>query len=183
VFDVLRNASMFKPRVLPHLVVCWGGHAISREEYDYSKAVGYQLGLRGMDICTGCGPGAMRGPMKGATIGHAKQRISNGRYIGISEPGLIAAESPNPIVNHLIVMPDIEMRLEAFVRVGHGIIVFPGGVGTLEEILFLLGTLMDPASADICLPVVFTESKSSNGYFRRIDQFLVQTLGEQVRQY
>ncbi|HLT64117.1 MAG TPA: nucleotide 5'-monophosphate nucleosidase PpnN, partial [Pseudohongiella sp.] len=183
VFDVLRNASMFKPRVLPHLVVCWGGHAISREEYDYSKAVGYQLGLRGMDICTGCGPGAMKGPMKGATIGHAKQRISNGRYIGISEPGIIAAESPNPIVNHLIVMPDIEKRLEAFVRVGHGIIVFPGGVGTLEEILFLLGTLMDPANADICLPVVFTESKSSNGYFRRIDQFLVQTLGEQVRQY
>ncbi len=183
VFDVLRNASLFQPRVLPHLVVCWGGHAISRDEYDYSKAVGYQLGLRGLDICTGCGPGAMKGPMKGATIGHAKQRIRIGRYIGISEPGIIAAESPNPIVNHLIVMPDIEKRLEAFVRVAHGIIVFPGGVGTLEEILFLLGTLMDPANADVCLPVVFTEPAISNGYFRRIDQFLVQTLGEQVRQY
>ena len=183
VFDVLRNANLFQPRVLPHLVVCWGGHAISREEYDYSKAVGYHLGLRGMDICTGCGPGAMKGPMKGAAVGHAKQRLRNGRYIGISEPGIIAAESPNPIVNHLIVMPDIEKRLEAFVRVGHGIIVFPGGVGTLEEILFLLGTLMDPANADIVLPVVFTESSVSNGYFRRIDSFLVQTLGEQVRQY
>jgi hypothetical protein len=183
VFDVLRNAGIFQLRVLPHLVVCWGGHAISREEYDFSKAVGYQLGLRGLDIITGCGPGAMKGPMKGATIGHAKQRISGGRYIGISEPGIIAAESPNPIVNHLIVMPDIEKRLEAFVRVAHGIIVFPGGVGTLEEILFLLGTLMEPANADICLPVVFAESSVSNGYFQRVDQFLVQTLGEQVRQY
>ena len=54
--------------------------------------------------------------MKGATIGHAKQRIRDGRYIGITEPGIIAAESPNPIVNHLVIMPDIEKRLEAFVR-------------------------------------------------------------------
>lgn len=183
VFDVLRNAGFFQPRVLPNLVVCWGGHAISREEYDFSKAVGYQLGLRGLDIVTGCGPGAMKGPMKGATIGHAKQRIKGGRYIGISEPGIIAAESPNPIVNHLVVMPDIEKRLEAFVRVAHGIVVFPGGVGTLEEILFLLGTLMNPANADVSLPVVFAESAVSNGYFQRIDQFLVQTLGEDVRQY
>ena len=56
------------------VVVCWGGHSISRSEYDYTKEVGYQMGLRSLDICTGCGPGAMKGPMKGATIGHAKQR-------------------------------------------------------------------------------------------------------------
>lgn len=183
VFHVLRNAGLLRARELPRLVVCWGGHAISREEYDYSKAVGYQLGLRGLDICTGCGPGAMKGPMKGATIGHAKQRTSGGRYIGISEPGIIAAESPNPIVNHLVVMPDIEKRLEAFVRLGHGIIVFPGGVGTLEEILFLLGTLMDPVNKEVCLPLIFTEPTSSRGYFEKIDAFLVTTLGEQVRQY
>ncbi len=183
VFDLLRNAGLLQPRVLPRLVVCWGGHSISREEYDYSKLIGYQLGLRGMDICTGCGPGAMKGPMKGATIGHAKQRIGNGRYIGISEPGIIAAESPNPIVNHLIVMPDIEKRLEAFVRAGHGIIVFPGGVGTLEEILFIVGTLMDPANQDIHIPLVFSEPQESDGYFAHVDQFLVQTLGEQVRKY
>ena len=108
------------------IVVCWGGHAIGREEYDYTKLVGYELGLRGINVCTGCGPGAMKGPMKGATIGHAKQRIRNGRYIGITEPGIIAAEAPNPIVNSLVIMPDMEKRLEAFVRVGHGITVFPG---------------------------------------------------------
>lgn len=183
VFDVLRNAGMLMPRVLPKLVVCWGGHSISREEYDYSKRVGYQLGLRGLDICTGCGPGAMKGPMKGAAIGHAKQRISDGRYIGISEPGIIAAESPNPIVNHLVVMPDIEKRLEAFVRTGHGIIVFPGGVGTLEEILFLVGILMEKANANIHIPLIFTEPEESRGYFAQVDEFLVQTLGEDVRKY
>lgn len=183
VFHVLRNADLLQPRLPPRLVVCWGGHAISREEYDYSKAVGYQLGLRGLDICTGCGPGAMKGPMKGATIAHAKQRIANGRYIGISEPGIIAAESPNPIVNHLVLLPDIEKRLEAFVRFGHGLIVFPGGVGTLEEILFLIGTLMDEANENVYVPLIFTEPKVSNGYFRKIDQFLTSTLGEGVRRF
>ncbi len=71
----------------------------------------------------------MKGPMKGATIAHSKQRVSPGRYIGITEPGIIAAESPNPIVNELVIMPDIEKRLEAFVRLAHGMIIFPGGVG------------------------------------------------------
>ncbi len=42
-------------------------------------------------------------------------------------------------MNHLVIMPDIEKRLESFVRIGHGFIVFPGGVGTCEEILYLLG--------------------------------------------
>lgn len=183
VFNMLRNARLLRPRAVPRLVVCWGGHSIGRDEYLYSKSVGYHLGLRGMDICTGCGPGAMKGPMKGATIGHAKQRNRDGRYIGISEPGIIAAESPNPIVNQLVVMPDIEKRLEAFVRVGHGIIVFPGGVGTLEEILFLMGTLMDPGNRDIVLPVIFTAGGDSQDYFEQVDAFLVNTLGEEVRQY
>ena len=50
----------------------------------------------------------MKGPMKGANIAHAKQRYYNGSYIGITEPGIIASESPNPIVNTLVVIPDIE---------------------------------------------------------------------------
>ncbi|HBR97819.1 MAG TPA: LOG family protein, partial [Gammaproteobacteria bacterium] len=65
VFHILRNANLLRPVVNPRLVVCWGGHSISREEYDYSKYVGYEMGLRELDICTGCGPGAMKGPMKG----------------------------------------------------------------------------------------------------------------------
>ena len=72
VFHILRNANILRPMTDPNLVVCWGGHSIHREEYDYTKEVGYQLGLRGLDICTGCGPGAMKGPMKGATIGHCQ---------------------------------------------------------------------------------------------------------------
>lgn len=182
VFHILRNADVLRSDINPNLIVCWGGHSISREEYDYSKEVGYQMGLRGLDICTGCGPGAMKGPMKGATIGHAKQRIRRGRYLGISEPGIIAAESPNPIVNDLVIMPDIEKRLEAFVRTGHGIVVFPGGVGTAEEILFVLGILLHPENAELPFPLILTGPSSSESYFREIDRFLVLTLGETIRE-
>lgn len=177
VFHIVRNAQLLTLPARVDLVVCWGGHAISREEYDYSKQVGYELGLRGLNVCTGCGPGAMKGPMKGATIGHAKQRIGTGRYVGITEPGIIAAESPNPIVNSLVIMPDMEKRLEAFVRVGHGIIVFPGGVGTAEEILYLLGVLMHPDNADMPFPLILTGPASAEPYFRKIDEFVGATLG------
>ncbi|MCP5089927.1 MAG: DUF4478 domain-containing protein, partial [Gammaproteobacteria bacterium] len=181
VFHIVRNARMLVLPAEVNLVVCWGGHAISRCEYDYSKKVGYELGLRALNVCTGCGPGAMKGPMKGATIAHAKQRIQGGRYIGVTEPGIIAAESPNPIVNSLVIMPDMEKRLEAFVRLGHGIIVFPGGVGTAEEILYLLGVLLHPDNHGQPLPLVMTGPKSAEPYFRQIDEFVAATLGEAAR--
>jgi hypothetical protein len=180
VFEILRNANLFSPMTEPDVVVCWGGHSIQREEYDYTKEVGYQLGLRRLNICTGCGPGAMKGPMKGAAIAHAKQRVQAGRYIGISEPGIIAAESPNPIVNELVITPDIEKRLEAFVRFGHGIVVFPGGAGTAEEILYLLGILLNPANRDLPFPVILTGPVTSATYFEQIDAFIRLSLGEEA---
>jgi predicted Rossmann-fold nucleotide-binding protein len=182
VFHILRNAGILNPVPQPNLVVCWGGHSIGRGEYDYTKEVGYQLGLRGLDICTGCGPGAMKGPMKGATIGHAKQRIRGGQYLGITEPGIIAAESPNPIVNQLVIMPDIEKRLEAFVRTGHGVVVFPGGAGTAEEILYLLGILLHPDNAEMPFTLVFTGPAEAADYFREIDAFIGTTLGSAAQQ-
>jgi len=177
VFRLLRNARILHPGE-PNLVVCWGGHSINRDEYGYTKQVGYELGLRGLDISTGCGPGAMKGPMKGATIAHAKQRHRRTRYIGITEPGIIAAESPNPIVNHLVIMPDIEKRLESFVRIGHGFVVFPGGVGTCEEILYLLGILLREENASLPFPLIFTGPTAAAPYFEQIDKFLRLTLGE-----
>ncbi|MDH4039935.1 MAG: nucleotide 5'-monophosphate nucleosidase PpnN [Gammaproteobacteria bacterium] len=183
VFRILRNAGVVSSNLPPRLVVCWGGHSISRLEYDFSKEVGYQLGLRGFDIATGCGAGAMKGPMKGATIGHAKQLNKSSRFVGISEPGIIAAESPNPLVNELVILPDIEKRLEAFVRLAHGVVVFPGGAGTAEELFYLLGVKMHPANSELPLPVVLAAPASSAGYFEQIDAFLRGTLGDDVARH
>lgn len=181
VFAILRNAGALHQGIEPNLVVCWGGHSINDVEFQYTREVGHELGLRELNICTGCGPGAMEGPMKGAAIGHAKQRYEESRYIGLTEPSIIAAEPPNPIVNELIIMPDIEKRLEAFVRMAHGIVIFPGGPGTAEELLYILGIMMHPDNADQPLPIVLTGPKESEAYFRSIDAFIGDTLGEQAQ--
>ncbi|MDU7648687.1 MAG: nucleotide 5'-monophosphate nucleosidase PpnN [Klebsiella michiganensis] len=167
----------------PNMIVCWGGHSINENEYLYARRVGTQLGLRELNICTGCGPGAMEAPMKGAAVGHAQQRYRDSRFIGMTEPSIIAAEPPNPLVNELIIMPDIEKRLEAFVRIAHGIIIFPGGVGTAEELLYLLGILMHPSNKSQVLPLILTGPKESADYFRVLDEFIVHTLGEAARRH
>ncbi len=179
IFHILHHAHFLNSD--EGLVVCWGGHAIAREEYDYTFDVGEQLGLRGLDICTGCGNGAMKGPMEGAAVGHNKQRIKKGRYLGITEPRIIAVESPNPIVNTLVIMPDIEKRLEAFIRMAHGVVIFPGGVGTMEEILYLLGVLLHPDNEKIPFPLIFTGPAKAKEYFQKIDSFLGQILGEKIQ--
>jgi len=183
VFSILRNADILQAGVEPNVIVCWGGHSIRSEEYDYTREVGSQLGLRELNVCTGCGPGAMEGPMKGATIGHAKQRVNNGRYIGITEPGIIAAEPPNPIVNELVILPDIEKRLEAFIRIAHGIVIFPGGPGTAEELLYLLGIMMHPENKRQPFPIILTGPKGSESYFKAIDKFIAGTLGEEAQSH
>jgi hypothetical protein len=77
-------------------------------------------------------------------------------------------------------MPDIEKRLEAFVRIGHGIVVFPGGVGTAEEILYLLGILLHPANANVPFPLILAGPIESVAYFEQIDRFLRLALGDAV---
>jgi len=178
VFSILRNARALHVGELPNTVVCWGGHSVNPVEYQYCRDVGTQLGLRELNICTGCGPGVMEAPMKGAAVGHAQQRYREGRFIGMTEPSIIAAEPPNPLVNELIIMPDIEKRLEAFVRIAHGIIIFPGGVGTAEELLYLLGIMMHPHNQQQVLPLILTGPKESEDYFRVLDDFIINTLGE-----
>ena len=182
VFSILRNAKALPVGSDPNLVVCWGGHSISQTEYQYCRAVGTELGLRLLNIVTGCGAGVMEAPMKGAAIGHANQRYKNSRFIGITEPSIIASEPPNPIVNELVIMPDIEKRLEAFVRMGHGILVFPGGPGTLEELLYIIGIKLNPENRLQKLPVILTAPAESADYFKAVDLFIGETLGKEAQQ-
>lgn len=66
IFTILRNARALHLDEDPNTIVCWGGHSINEIEYLYARKVGNELGLRELNICTGCGPGAMEAPMKGA---------------------------------------------------------------------------------------------------------------------
>ena len=56
--------------------------------------------------------------------------------------------------------------------------MFPGGVGTAEEILYLLGILLREENADLPLPLILTGPTIAAPYFEQIDRFLRLTLGE-----
>jgi len=79
-------------------------------------------------------------------------------------------------------MPDMEKRLEAFVRIGHGFVIFPGGVGTVEEILYLLGVLMHPDNRELPMPLIMTGPPESEAYFSQIDSFIGSTLGPKAQE-
>ncbi len=54
VFSILRARALHVGEA-PNMIVCWGGHSINENEYLYARRVGTQLGLRELNICTGCG--------------------------------------------------------------------------------------------------------------------------------
>lgn len=180
IFTILRSANILIPGRNPNTVVCWGGHSINKTEYDYAYKVGIQLGLRKLDICTGCGPGIMEAPMVGANFGQAMQNSRTCRFIGLTEPSIIAAEPPNPMVSNLVILPDIEKRLESFVRVCNALIVFPGGPGTVEELLYILSIKLMKENRHEQIPLVLTGPKESREYFESINSFIAATLGEKA---
>ena len=60
--------------------------------------------------------------------------------------------------------------------------VFPGGAGTAEEILYILGILLHPDNSDLPFPLIFTGPRSAAGYFKQIDQFIHDTIGPDAQQ-
>lgn len=184
IFIILRNAQVLKAGAKPNIAVCWGGHSICKEEYDYAYKVGFEMGLRYIDICTGCGPGVMEAPMKGSLQGYSQQCSQEKcRLIGLTEPSIIAAEPPNTMVDDLIILPDIEKRLEAFVRLGHTLIIFPGGPGTAEELLYILSIKLHPENKHNFIPLILTGNKQSEEYFKALEDFLITCFGKEITRY
>ncbi len=184
IFIILRNAQVLKAGAKPNIAVCWGGHSICKEEYDYAYKVGFEMGLRYIDICTGCGPGVMEAPMKGSLQGYSQQCAQEKcRLIGLTEPSIIAAEPPNTMVDDLIILPDIEKRLEAFVRLGHTLIIFPGGPGTAEELLYILSIKLHPENKHNFIPLILTGNKQSEDYFKALEDFLITCFGKEITRY
>lgn len=159
------------------VVFTWGGHRVPRAEYEFAKQCGYWLALHlpDMENITGCGEGIMKAPFKGAQVAYGKQRSFRrfGRrdFIGLTEKNILAAEAPNEVVNRLIVFPNIEQRMEAFIRASHRGRAHPGGPGTIEEIMTMLALLSMPENNDIPYEFDLVEGDDSL-YFRELDQYL-----------
>ncbi|MEF8792063.1 pyrimidine/purine nucleotide monophosphate nucleosidase domain-containing protein [Thiohalorhabdus sp.] len=160
----------------------WGGHSASRDEYDFAKEVGYWDALaNGTEFITGCGPGVMKAPFKGAVVAYGKQdfdmRGLHRDFIGFSEQGIIAAEAPNGLVSELVIFPDVEKRMEAFIRASHRGRIHPGGAGTAEELLTFLGIKAHPANAGLAYPLDLVE-RPGGEYFRHLTDWLRTCFGD-----
>ncbi len=159
-------------------VVFQGGHTVGSAEYKYCKLVGEEFGLRGWEGISGGGPGTMRGTLRGNQKGFHQQLIPNSRQMGFTAPEIIAVEPPNVWVTDLVILQDIEMRLEAFARKMHGIVFVPGGVGTFEELLIQLGIKMDEQNADQSWPIVVTAETTQ--FANDINEFVGTVLGDKA---
>jgi predicted Rossmann-fold nucleotide-binding protein len=159
------------------VVFTWGGHRVPRREYEFAKQCGYWLTLYlpDMENITGCGEGIMKAPFKGAQVAYGKQRSFSrfGRrdFIGLTEKNILAAEAPNELVNRLVVFPNIEQRMEAFIRASHRGRAHPGGPGTIEEIMTMLALLSMPENQAIPYEFDLVEDEESV-YFRELDEYL-----------
>lgn len=111
-------------------------------------------------ICTGGGPGIMEAANRGAKDGGAKS-------IGLNI-SLPFEQFPNPYINKDL---NFEfhyffMRKLWFVMLAHGLIVFPGGFGTLDEMMEVL-TLRQTHKTIKPLPIILYSTK----YWKNVINF------------
>ena len=96
--------------------------------YKQAEEIGYLLTQSGYGVISGGGPGIMEAANKGASRGE-------GKSVGLNIE-LPFEQSSNPYIDNdkLINFDYFFVRKVMFVKYAQGFIVFPGGVGTLDEL-------------------------------------------------
>ena len=95
--------------------------------YQYAVETDYLLAREGYEIITGGGPGIMAAANKGA-------RRAGGVSIGLNIY-IPTEQKPNPYVTDLLEFHYFFIRKVMFVRYAKAFVIFPGGYGTLDELL------------------------------------------------
>src|SRR3989338_2242057 len=113
-------------------VSIFGSARIKAQSAQYKEVyeLAYQLSTRGIDIVTGGGPGLMDAANKGAKDGG-----QHSRSIGL--PIILPFESDANA--HLDVKREhrrFSSRLDEFMRISHAVVVTPGGIGTILELMY-----------------------------------------------
>lgn len=117
-------------------VCIFGSARLSETDAHYKmvEKLAYLLSRESIDIVTGGGPGLMeaanRGAQRGRSEGHSKSRS-----IGLPID-LPFEEVVNPHLDVKSVHRKFSSRLDEFMRLTHAVVVTPGGIGTLLELVF-----------------------------------------------
>lgn len=119
-----------------------------------------ELAGRGMDVITGGGPGLM----EAANAGVRAARHGFSRSYGLTLDLPTLDEVPNPHLDIKSSHKRFSSRLDEFVRLSHGMVVAPGGIGTLLELMYVWQLLqvgmIEPR------PVVLLGATFWNGFLR-----------------
>jgi uncharacterized protein (TIGR00730 family) len=91
------------------------------------------LAARGMDVITGGGPGLMEAANAGVRA--ALHGSSQSYGLTLDVPAL--DEAANPHLDIKSSHKRFSSRLDEFVRLSHGVVVAPGGIGTLLELMYV----------------------------------------------
>jgi uncharacterized protein (TIGR00730 family) len=103
------------------------------ETYQTVRRLARSLGELGIDVVTGGGPGLMEAANLGVQEAHNRESVSYGLPIHLPS----AHEEAN---RHLDIKSEhrrFSSRLDEFMRLSHAVIVAPGGVGTLLELVYI----------------------------------------------
>ena len=132
--------SFFRIARLPMPIVTVFGGAQAKEETEYTKKANdfaRRCAQKGISVVTGGGPGIM----KAATCGAAGVRKKGEKLqtLGISVSG-VDEDFVNPCSDVLRVNYFF-MRKWLLIRYSLGFVIFPGGVGTMDELFDLLNMI------------------------------------------
>ena len=117
---------------LPPGVTIFGSARVQADSPDYQRArrLGEWLARAGLPVITGGGPGIMGAANQGAMS-------AGGLSIGLNIT-LPHEQSPNPFLTHQLHFNDFATRKLMLTRYARGFVVFPGGFGTLDELMELM---------------------------------------------
>lgn len=116
--------------------VCIFGSARIRPQdriYHLVFSLAQSLSQQGIDVVTGGGPGLMSAANRGVLAAKRKRSMSYGLPLDL--PTLV--EPPNRHLDIKSAHKRFSSRLDEFIRLSHAVVVAPGGIGTLLELMYV----------------------------------------------
>jgi len=131
--------------------------------YKLSEEIAGEIARRGYGVITGGGPGAMEAANKGA-------KNNKGKSVGLCID--LPYEEPNKFIDKdkLLKFHYFFVRKVMFIRYSQGIVVMPGGFGTLDEV-FEAATLIQTKEVEK-FPIILVGSE----YWRGVLDWIKETM-------
>jgi uncharacterized protein (TIGR00730 family) len=108
-------------------VYCSSSTRVSQSLHDGAKLIGQALAAAGVTLVFGGGSVGLMGAVADGC------RSGGGRVIGITTKLLVELEQADPRCDELEVCDTMRERRKRLLELADGVLVLPGGLGTLEE--------------------------------------------------